>query len=175
MKDSPRACADAGAFPWRGSVTTGYVAGFSGARPLFFEAGDCGGLVLVDVEDGQQLGDGEQVPDLPRQVEELQLPALAPEGGEAGDEFADAARVHVADLRQVQEDLLPAPLGQSPDRAAQRDVALADRDLAAEIEHGHVAGLPLGNLHVGHRSKPPSGVDWRVNADLLTGTSAGAF
>ena len=48
-----------------------YVAGFNGARLLPAEAVDGGGFVLVDVEDGQQLGDDEQVPDLPRQVEEL--------------------------------------------------------------------------------------------------------
>src|SRR5919112_6729891 len=48
-------------------------------------------LVLVYVEDGQELGDGEQVFNLGLEVEELELPLLARDGRVARHQLADAA------------------------------------------------------------------------------------
>src|SRR5205085_8246241 len=88
------------------------------------------------------------------------------------DEFADAARIHVADARQVEQDFLLALLDEAADGAAQADAALADGDLAFEVEDRHVPGLTLAYVQFGHCGKSPVGIcdfrflicDWRLSA-----------
>src|ERR1700694_1274724 len=68
---------------------------FGGFLPLWRsrllgEGGDGGGLVVLDVEDGVELGDLEEVVDLLGQVEELELAACILDGGERGDHLPDA-------------------------------------------------------------------------------------
>src|SRR3954463_7597258 len=75
-------------------------------------------LVLVYVEDGQELCDGEQVFDLRLKVEELELALPAGDGRVARHEFADAARIHVADAPEVEQNLLLALFGEVADGGA---------------------------------------------------------
>src|ERR671917_1354945 len=108
------------------------------------------GLVVEGVEDGQELGDAEQVANLLRQLEELQLPALALDGGEAGDQLADAGGIDVADVGQVEQNLLLVLFDQAAHGAAERDAALPDGDLAVHVEDGHVPGLALADVQFSH-------------------------
>src|ERR1051325_6246278 len=115
-------------------------------------------LVLVYVEDGQELRDGEQVFDLGLQVEELELSLLARDGRVARHQLADAARIHVADAPEVEEYLLPALVGEVAHGRAQAHVALADGDLAFEVEDGHVPGLTLAYVEFCHWGKSACGI-----------------
>src|SRR5919107_492609 len=115
-------------------------------------------LVLVYVEDGQELCDGEQVFDLGLKVEELELSLLAGDGRVARHQLADAARIHVADAAEVEENLLPALFGEVAYGRAQAYVALADGDLAFEVEDRHVPGLALADVQFSHCGKSPCGI-----------------
>src|SRR5207244_1669365 len=83
------------------------------------------------------------------QVHELQAAVLAAHGGVAPDDLAQAGGVHVGHVRQVQQDLGLAAVHQPRHRVAQGVVALADQDLAVEVQHDHVTDLALDNLHGG--------------------------
>src|SRR5215207_2736072 len=113
-------------------------------------------LVLVYVEEGQELGDGEQVFNLGVKVEELELSLLARDGRVARHQLADAARIHVADAAEVEENLLPALFGEVAYGRAQAYVAFADGYLAFEVEDGHVPGLALADVQFSHCGKSPS-------------------
>src|SRR5271170_4421786 len=63
-------------------------------------------FVVFDVEDGVQLGDLQQIVDFLGQVQQLQFAAAVLDRREGADQFTDARAVDVADVAQVQEDLL---------------------------------------------------------------------
>src|SRR6185369_8367895 len=63
-------------------------------------------LVLVDVEDRDELRDGEHVLDLRREVEQPEPAALVRDGGVAPHELADARRVDRRYLVHVDENVL---------------------------------------------------------------------
>ena len=54
------------------------------------EGADGGGFVVPDVEDGVELCDLEEVVDLLREVEKLELAAGVFDGGEGADQLTDA-------------------------------------------------------------------------------------
>src|SRR6202162_3401565 len=105
-------------------------------------------LGLVNVEDRNELSDGQHVVDLRRQMEELQLPALVRDGGVAPDQLADPRRIDRRDVVHVDHDVLLAPLHEMVDRLPQLHVAGADRDLPLEVHDLHAArSLAYGRLH----------------------------
>src|SRR6185503_18479094 len=104
-------------------------------------------LGAVGLEDGEELVDGQQVLDLLGQVQELQLAALAADGRIAADDLAQAGRVHVGDVGEVQDDLGLAAIHQPRHGIAEGVVPFADQDLPVEVEDGHVTDLALDDLH----------------------------
>ena len=113
---------------------------------LACERGDGGGFVVLDVEDGVELGDLEKVVDLLGEIEQLELAAAFLTRGEGADQLADAGAVDVADVSEVQQNVLGA-LGQRvANGIANRDTAFSEGDASAEIENGDavdLAGLRL--------------------------------
>src|SRR5687767_3856128 len=100
-------------------------------------------FTFIYVEDGQQFRDCQKVLQFLRKIEKLQLTTLFVNRGVAGNQFSDAARIDVADLRQVQQDLLFAFLKQATNRRAQGNAAFADGDLAIHIKNGDISNLAL--------------------------------
>src|SRR5690349_16378521 len=70
------------------------------------EAADRGCFVFVNVEDGVELGDLQQILDALSEIEELQLSAAVGHGGETRHQLADPRAVDIRHIAQVQQDLL---------------------------------------------------------------------
>src|SRR4051812_33774692 len=77
-------------------------------RPGLGERGEGLFLVVVDVEDGVELGDLHQVVDALGEIEELQLPAAVLYRCEGTGQLAEAGAVDIGDFSEVQENLLEA-------------------------------------------------------------------
>src|ERR1043166_5318994 len=111
-------------------------------------------LVFVSVEDGQQFGNHQQVLNSIGKFEQLELTTLATDGGVVGDQLADAARVDVADAREIQQHFLFAAVDELSNGVAQGDTAFADTHFAAQVENGNVAGLSFFPIEFRHGVSP---------------------
>src|SRR5580698_415623 len=81
------------------------------------------------------------------QIRQFQLSSLVPNRGMSLDQFADSRTVDVVNFAQVQDDCLAALLRQVSNNLAEHDIAFAQGDSAAYVEHGYVPHLPGGGLH----------------------------
>src|SRR5579862_3652566 len=126
------------------------------------EGCDGAGLVVLNVKDGVQLGDLQQIVDLLGQVQQLQLAALVADGGKRADQLTDAGAVDVADVAQVQQNLLLPFAQQVFDGVAQYDTALAQGDPPAQIDDGDAVNLPSACFHAHvEASWRPSSMFWK--------------
>src|SRR5438477_2715336 len=105
-------------------------------------------LGFVDVEDRDELGHGQDVVDLRRKVQKLQLPAFVGDRRVAADELADPGRIDGRHFLHVDEDVLLALLDETVDDLAQLDVPGADRDLSLQIHDRDPLDLAHIRLHV---------------------------
>ena len=62
--------------------------------------------------------------------------------------------VDVGDLAEIEQNLHAALLDQGIDLVLQRLVALAERDLALQVENGHVIDDPFLDVHCDSSSEP---------------------
>jgi len=122
-----------GAWPSRGSV----------------KAVKRGGFVRLDVENREEPGDLQDVVHSPAEIHQLQLAARAADGRVGPDELADAGAVDIVDIVQVEEDFAMSLLDQVANHVPQGCAGLAERDPAAEIDHGDIANLAACSLQ-GH-------------------------
>jgi|SRR5271157_1881946 len=83
--------------PWRGFSAAG--------RTKLLEGLYCSSFVVLDLEDGVELGDLQQVVNVLAEVHQLEMPALVAQRGVAAHELADAGAVDVADGREIQQDV----------------------------------------------------------------------
>src|SRR5882672_7529317 len=109
------------------------------------------GLVFEDLEDGDQFGDRQQIADALGRVQELQIAAGPLNGRVAADDLAQTAAVHIWHAGQIQQQFCLAAFDQLIDFALQLDVALAEKNLAFNVENSYVAALALCNSH----TRPP--------------------
>src|SRR6266496_5331784 len=109
-------------------------------------------LGLVDVENGNELRDGQHVGDLRRQAEELQLSTLVRHGGIAADELSDSGRIDGGHFLHVDQDVFLSLLDETVDDLAQLDVPGADRDLPLQIHDRD----PLDPAHIRLHVRFPS-------------------
>src|SRR5579864_4568509 len=96
---------------WGGDIRW-YEAESDGCRCGFGERLDGGGFVVVNIEDGVELGGFEQKQDVAGWLQELGVAALIAGAGQGANELADAGAVNVRDAGKVEDDLLLALLGQ---------------------------------------------------------------
>jgi hypothetical protein len=73
---------------------------------------------IVGLEHAEQLGDLHQIDNLLLQVHEFHLAASLPDAGIASDQLAESRTVDVADLAEIQDDVLAAPESTSRKEAA---------------------------------------------------------
>src|SRR5580704_14793823 len=109
---------------------------------LFVEAGYGGGFVGVDVEDGEELGDLEEVVNFLGQVEELELAATVANGSKSADQFADAGTIDVVDVAKIENDFDAAGVENVANGLAQQGATFAQGDTPAEVHQGDRTGLP---------------------------------
>src|SRR6185369_5432341 len=133
------------------SFTSSSAIGFLRSQRSLLIAVECFGFVFVNVEDGQELRDRQQVPNFLCEIEQLELSSgFFADGGVAGNKLADTARIDVAHTGKVQKNALLAFFEQSPDTSAQRYAALTNRYLSAQIKNGNISGLTLVDIQLSH-------------------------
>ena len=91
------------------------------------------GFAVVNVENGQQLGDGQQVLNFLRQIQKLERAALFINSRKTGDKLADAARIDVADAAKVEENFVFAFAQETANSIAKGNAALTDGHLPIQI------------------------------------------
>src|SRR6185503_7634679 len=117
---------------------------------FLFETVECLRFVLVNVENCQKFRYGEKVLKFLRQVEKFQLASIFVDGGEARNQFTDAAGVDVSNASEVQQNPLLTFFKQPANSRSQRDAALTNRDLAAHVKNGYVTSLTFRDVQLSH-------------------------
>src|SRR5690349_14015766 len=123
------------------------------------EAADGVGLVVVALENGEELGDGQQVLDALGEVQQAHVAALPLHRRVRAHHLAQPGAVDVGNVGQVQNELLAALEHEAVDLVLQDLVALAERHLALEVQNGDVAGGSFLDLH---RSSESFGMLWKA-------------
>src|SRR5499426_4589111 len=124
--------------------------GASSALQVLLKAVESRLFVLVNLEDGQQLRDHEQVFDLFREIEQFQTASCVLGRSVARDKLPYARAVDVADSAEVQDDLVLARIEQFADGVAQLHAAIADGDLAEHFQNDYIAYSAFSNFQL-HR------------------------
>jgi hypothetical protein len=89
----------------------------------------------------------QQLVQLVREVEQLELAAAVRHGRVRADQLADARRVDRRDAGEVEEDVRPAAVDGGRDHLAQLRVAGADRDLPLQGDDLDVFDGAVRGLH----------------------------
>src|SRR5467141_2370837 len=124
----------------------------AGIRPgrlrsgAFGEAGDGFGFGVVDIEDGQQLGDLEDFLELAAQVAETQRSALRLDAVMSGNEGAQPGAVDESDVVHVEDNFLFSFGDQALDLFTQGVAFLAEYDTAVQRQHRHAIHFAVSHL-----------------------------
>jgi hypothetical protein len=121
--------------------STGYVAPSAGERR------DGHLLVVEHLEDADQMGHRQQLARFQVDVQQLDLAVLRRCRRLAPDQLAQAGRVDDRHVLEVDHDLGVTILELGEQRAAQRDIARADRELAAQVQNRDACDLSFHDLH----------------------------
>jgi hypothetical protein len=115
-------------------------------RGLLGEAGYGFGFGLVDIEDGQQLGDLEDFLELAAEVAETQGGALHFHAVMGGDERAQPGAVDKGDIVHIEDNFLFTIGDQAFYFFAQGIAFFAEHDAAVQRHHGHAVHFAVGHL-----------------------------
>src|SRR5262249_4623978 len=105
-------------------------------------------LRVEGLEHGQELRDRQEIRNALGQVEQLETAALPADGRVRADNLAEARAVYVRHVREIQNDLFVALIDEAVHLVLQQLIALAQRDLAFQVEYNHVTDVPFLDLHV---------------------------
>src|ERR1039457_5604458 len=119
----------------------------AGTCQLFGERLDSVGFVFLHVEHRVQLGDLQQVVHLLGEMQQLEFATLALHGGKRADQFANARTVDIADVAQVQQDMLGTLAENVLDGVAQYHAAFAQSNSPAQVNDGYAIHLPGACFH----------------------------
>jgi hypothetical protein len=120
-------------------------------------------FVVANVEDGIELGDVQDIPDLLGEVEELEFAARVADRSEAGNQLADAGAVNKIHAGEIKDDLLLILSDEAVNRLAESVEFVAENDTAANVEDGDAADFSSNDLQ-GHDPCVP-----RVMAGMVVG------
>src|ERR1700739_3670661 len=98
--------------------------------------GDGAGFGVVDVEDGVELCELQNVLDLAGQVEQLESSTLILGCGVGANEFAQSRAIDIVHVAQIQQDVFRAFADQVANGLAQLHTALAQSDPPAKVQDG---------------------------------------
>ena len=93
-------------------------------------------FVGVDVEDGEELGELQEVVDLFGEVEELEGAAAVFHSGVGADELADAGAVDVVDVGKIEQDESAFILEEVANGLAKKGAAFAKSNATADVDDG---------------------------------------
>jgi len=127
-----------------------------------------GEFVVFDVEDGVELGDVEDVLNFFGEAEEFEFAAGVADGGEAGDEFADAGGIDVVDVGEVEDDFFLARGEQVADGVAELAGFVAEGDAAGDVEDGDAELIYHGDTEA--RRNSGAGRWWKCRARVAVGS-----
>ena len=102
-------------------------------------------FVVVRVEDGHQLSHLQHFFEFLSQIREFQSGALRPRAMKRRHQRAQPGAVDIADIRQIQHDLLLARRQQAFHSLAERVAFLAEHEAPFEIDYAHAIHFPLGH------------------------------
>ena len=123
---------------------------FSAQKRVLVIAAECFRFAFINIENGQQFRNRQQILNFLRQIQKSQTTAFFVDGGVALNEFADAARINVADAAEIEQNFLFAFAEQTANRGAKRDAAFADCYLAIHIENCNIACLTFSYVKFSH-------------------------
>src|SRR6202453_3473631 len=134
--------------------TTAFLLGEAKPVLLLGKGRDCACLVVLDVEDSVEFRDLQQIVHLLGQVQQLQLAAAVLHCREGADQFADAGAVDIADVAQVQQNLVRTLRQYITYSITNRYATFAESNTAAEIQYGNAVHLASLYFHA-HLSSSP--------------------
>src|SRR5580658_547620 len=105
-------------------------------RSTLLVRSDRAGLVVVDVENGVELGQLQKVIHLLAEAKQLESRALVARRGEGTYQLAQARAVDVVDLAQIQQDAFLTLADEVANGVAQLYAAFTQCDPAAEVQNG---------------------------------------
>ncbi len=97
-----------------------------------------GEFIVLDIEDGVELGNVQHVADFLGKVEQFQFASRVADCGKAADELADARTVEVVDVGKVQDDFLLAMGEEIAHRVAEFPNLVTQDDAPVDVEDGDV-------------------------------------
>jgi len=113
---------------------------------------DGGPFFGLNVEDGVEPRDLEDVVDALGQVQEFQLAAGGADSGESADQFADAGAVDIVHVGEIQQDLLFSRGDQFLDGVAEGRASFTESDSTTEIDDRYATVVPNCSMK-GHESR----------------------
>src|SRR5437870_13729385 len=125
------------------------AAGLRVRRAAAAFGGDRFFFVAVDLEDGVELGELEELLDALGGVDEDQLAVLGGELAEVADELTDAGGVDVVDLGEVDDDVRALVLEDVFERGGKELGALAELDQPFHVENREIVEMLLFYDHQG--------------------------
>src|SRR6267154_150099 len=108
-------------------------------------------LVRIDFEDGEELGQLQEIVHFFCQMQQLQISAAIFDAGIRTDQFADPGAVDVVDVREVQQDERTLLFQQLANGLSQQRAAFAQRNSPADIDDGHSGSFTIrgAQCHLG--------------------------
>lgn len=106
-----------------------------------------GEFVVLDVEDGVELGDVEHILNLLGEAKEFELATGVADRGVAADQFAYAGGIDVIDVGQIENDFFLAGGDKGADGVAKVFRFVAKGDASVEIDDGDVADFAGSDVH----------------------------
>ena len=104
-------------------------------RGGLLEGRDGASLVVVDIEDGVELGQLQQVVDLLGQLEQFEGRALILDCGVGAHQFTQSRAIDIVHFTQIEQDALLSFGNQVANGVAQLHAAFAEGDPAAEFQN----------------------------------------
>lgn len=138
--------------PWGRSVVLPWRRAYRSGRGGCFstEGLDGGGFVILNVENGVELGDLHQVFDFVGEVHKLEFALLLFDAGVGADQIAKAGTVDVIDIGKIEKNFDVSLADQVADYGTQSGALFAEDDSAAEIHNRNVTYLSSAGSQI-HR------------------------
>jgi hypothetical protein len=115
-------------------------------------------LIILDFENGIQLGDLEQIVNVLAEVHQLESAAMIADRGVAAHQFPDAGAINVPNVAQIKQNVLVIRVGQAADNIADHIGSLAEPKLADDIYDDHIINRSRAGLDR-HGCQPLSSCD----------------
>jgi hypothetical protein len=111
-------------------------------------------LSFINIKNRKQLGDYQEISNLVCEVKKFELATAAADRGEVGDQFTNAARVHILHAAEIQQDLVLATVNQLAHSVAHRYATVSDSHCSGEVKDCHITRLSFFHIELSHDFSP---------------------